>query len=208
MGNQVMGTWQNIGYKLGFQDADKALLQRSLTYTFLLGLCAHGFGILNLNICHDSLFDFYDSTLAHQHQIGLGRVLEPLYREMTASGLLMPWSIGLLAFCWLGLAVFLVCKLFHISGRMEIFLIAGIMTVNISVTAIFASYTPWLAADMLALLLASGGGGVFLVCLYGAAYAKDACARSACCLCFDGHIPVLHCSNSSVDHTAFTPESC
>ncbi|MCI8521668.1 MAG: hypothetical protein HFI62_00515 [Lachnospiraceae bacterium] len=158
MGNQVMGTWQNIGYKLGFQDADKALLQRSLTYTFLLGLCAHGFGILNLNICHDSLFDFYDSTLAHQHQIGLGRVLEPLYREMTASGLLMPWSIGLLAFCWLGLAVFLVCKLFHISGRMEIFLIAGIMTVNISVTAIFASYTPWLAADMLALLLASGGG--------------------------------------------------
>lgn len=207
MHNCVGESWQIIGCKMGFQEEDKILLQRSLLYTLLLGLCAHGFGILNLYICHDSLFDFYDSTLAHQHQIGLGRVLEPLYREMTASGLLMPWSIGLLSFFWIGFAVFLVCKLFHLSGRMEVFLTAGIMSVNISVTAILASYTPWLAADMFALLLAVGGG-VFMVRLYGEACQKDTGVWGAGRFCLDIHLPVLCCGNSSADYTAFTSEAC
>lgn len=132
----------------------RVLLQRSLLYTVLLGLAAHGFLLVNLCVSHDAVFDFYDALLAHQHQIGLGRVLEPLYREITASGLLMPWSLGLTAFFWLGLAVFLVCMLLHLSGKTEVFLTAGIMTVNISVTAVGAAYTPWLAADMFALLVA------------------------------------------------------
>lgn len=143
--------------KLGFQNEDRLLVRRSLLYTFLLGLFAHGFLLVNLSISHDAVFDFYDAFEAHQHQIGLGRILEPLYRELTASGLLMPWSLGIVAFFWLGCAVFLVCKLFHLSKRMEVLLTAGIMAVNISVTAIAAAYTPWLAADMFALLLAASG---------------------------------------------------
>ena len=119
-----------------------------------MGFFAHGFVLVNISVSHDAVFDFYDALEAHQHQIGLGRILEPLYRELTASGLLMPWSLGIVAFFWLGIAVFLVCKLFHLSEKMEVLLTAGIMTVNISVTAIAAAYTPWLAADMFALFLA------------------------------------------------------
>ncbi|MDE7247878.1 MAG: glucosyltransferase domain-containing protein [Lachnospiraceae bacterium] len=153
-------TWAEKGAslsKLGFWNEDRLLVKRSLLYTFLLGLFAHGFVLVNLSVSHDAVFDFYDALAAHQHQIGLGRILEPLYRELTASGLLMPWSTGIVAFFWLGIAVFLVCKLFHLSERMEILLTAAVMTVNISVTAIAASYTPWLAADMFALLLAVAG---------------------------------------------------
>lgn len=143
--------------KLGFSDADSVLAKRSLLYTFLLGLFAHGFLLVNVSVSHDAVFDFFDAYEAHQHQIGLGRILEPVYRELTASGLLMPWSLGITAFFWLGIAVFLVCRLFGLSDRMEIFLTAGIMTVNISVTAVAAAYTPWLAADMFALMLAAAG---------------------------------------------------
>lgn len=141
----------------GGKNEERLLVKRSLFYTFLLGLFAHGFMLVNLNVSHDSVFDFYDALAAHQHQIGLGRVLEPLYRELTASELLMPWSTGMLAFFWLGIAVFLVCRLFCLFERMEVFLTAGIMTVNISITAIAATYTPWLAADMFALLFAVAG---------------------------------------------------
>ncbi len=141
----------------GLQNEDRIVLKRSLLYTFLLGFFAHGFLLVNISVSHDAVFDFYDALPAHQHQIGLGRILEPLYREVTASGLLMPWSLGIVAFFWLGLAVFLVCKLFDLFDRTEVLLTAGIMTVNISVTAIGAAYTPWLAADMFALLLATAG---------------------------------------------------
>lgn len=144
---------KRILVRLGFREEDRILLYRSLLCTFLLGLAAHGSMLFNLSISHDAVLNFYNSYSAHLHQIGLGRVLEPLYREMTGSGILMPWSSGLIAFLWLGLAVFLVCVLLRLSGRMEVLLTAGIMTVNISVTAVSATYMPWLAADMFALLL-------------------------------------------------------
>ena len=149
--------WEEALARYGFCIEDKYLLKRSMLYTFLLGLSAHGFVLVNLSISHDAVFDFYDGLAAHKHQIGLGRILEPFYREITGSGLLMPWCLGIMAFFWLGIAVFLVCKLFGLSDRMEVLLTAGIMTVNISVTAVAAAYTPWLAADMFALLFAVAG---------------------------------------------------
>lgn len=147
----------SIFHTFGFFDEDRKLLIRGMICTYFLGLFAHGFALFNLSISHDAVFDFYDSIEAHQHQIGLGRVLEPLYREVTGSGLLMPWSVGVAAFFWTGLAVVLVCKMFGLSSWTEVLLTAGIMTVNISVTAVAASYMPWLAVDMFALFLAVMG---------------------------------------------------
>lgn len=165
MGENAGKRRETVLCKLGFQEEDRLLLKRGLLDTFLLGLFAHGFLFANLSVSHDALFDFYDALAAHRHQIGLGRILEPLYRELMGEGLLMPWSLGIAAFFWLGIAVFLVCKMFRLSGRTEVLLTAGIMTVNISVTAVAAAYTPWLAADMFALLLAVAG--VYFWQLYG-----------------------------------------
>ena len=151
--------------RFGFRYEDMPLLKRAMLYTFLFGFLAHGFMMTNLSISHDAVFNFYDELPAHQHQIELGRFMEPLYRELTGSCLLMPWSLGLVAFFWLGTAVFLVCRLFDLSGRWEVLLTAGIMTVNISVTATAAAYEPWLAADMFTLLMAVFG--VWCWRLYG-----------------------------------------
>lgn len=151
--------------RFGFRYEDMSLMKRAMCYTFLFGFLAHGFMLTNLNVSHDAVFNFYNELPAHQHQVELGRFLEPVYREMTGTRLLMPWSLGLVAFFWLGIAVFLVCRLFDLSGRWEILLTAGIMTVNISVTATAAAYEPWLAADMFTLLMAVFG--VWCWRLYG-----------------------------------------
>lgn len=90
---------------------------------------------MNISVSHDAVFDFYDTFEAYQPQIGFGRIREPVYRELTESGFLMSWSLRIVVFFWLGIAVFLVCKLFGLSDRMVVFLTVGIMTVNISVTA-------------------------------------------------------------------------
>lgn len=151
--------------RFGFQREDLSLLKRGMLYTYLFGFLAHGFMLTNLNISHDAVFNFYNELPAHLHQIELGRFLEPLYRELTGTSLLMPWSLGIVAFFWLGIAVFLVCRLFHLSGSWEVLLTAGIMTVNISVTATAAAYAPWLAADMFTLLMTVFG--VWCWRLYG-----------------------------------------
>lgn len=92
--------WEEALARYGFCIEDKYLLKRSMLYTFLMGLSAHGFVLVNLSISHDAVFDFYDGLAAHKHQIGLGRILEPFYREITGSGLLMPWCLGIMAFFW------------------------------------------------------------------------------------------------------------
>lgn len=156
---------EGLLFRLGFQREDMPLLKRGMLYTFLFGFLAHGFMLTNLNISHDAVFNFYNELPAHLHQIELGRFLEPVYRELTGSCLLMPWSLGLAAFFWLGLAVFLTCKLLDLSDRWGVLLTAGIMTVNISVTATAAAYAPWFAADMFTLLMTVFG--VWCWRLYG-----------------------------------------
>lgn len=133
---------------------DSYMLRRALLYTYILGLLAHGFGLLNLNLSHDALYNFYSGIDAHEWQISLGRVLEPLYREITASTIVMPWSMGILAFLWIGLSVYLICRIFQVSHSAAIFLLSGIMVANCTVTALIATYLPWFGADAMALLLA------------------------------------------------------
>ena len=133
---------------------DSYMLRRALLYTYILGLLAHGFGLLNLNLSHDALYNFYSGIDAHEWQISLGRVLEPLYREITASTIVMPWSMGILAFLWIGLSVYLICRMFQVSHSVAIFLLSGIMVANCTVTALIATFLPWLGADAMALLLA------------------------------------------------------
>lgn len=170
--NKVIETGkEGLFSRFGFQHEDVPLLKRGMLYTFLFGVLAHGFMLTNLNISHDAVFNFYNGLPAHLHQIELGRFLEPLYRELTGTCLLMPWSLGLVAFFWLGIAVFLVCRMFDLSDKWEVLLTAGIMTVNISVTATAAAYAPWLAADMFTLLMAVFG--VWCWRLYGISHQKS-----------------------------------
>jgi len=58
----------------------------------------------------------------------------------------------LLSLLWIGLAVYLVTRIFRIRSKLSIFLIAGIFTANITVAATAATYSHDYDCDMFALL--------------------------------------------------------
>lgn len=78
----------------------------------------------------------------------------PLYKAVFRTDLTLPWIAGLLSLVWIGLAVFLVIRMFRVESRNLIFLIAGIFTVNITVSATAATYMHDYDGDMFAMLCA------------------------------------------------------
>jgi len=123
---------------------------------FILGLIAHAYGFLNLTISHDSLYEFYLSESDILHKIGLGRFMGPIYQFIFHGRISLPWLNGLLALFWLSVSVWMTAYMFSITDKLRIALIAGIFSINITVTALTATYIHDLDADMFAIMLAVG----------------------------------------------------
>lgn len=126
----------------------------SLVATFLWGVAAHMYGFVDNNVSHDSLKEFHGAILGNQLKIQSGRVFVPLYRDLFRSDATLPWLIGILALLWIGLAVYLTIRIFHMESKVLIFLTAGIFTTNISVSATAATYLHDLDCYMFSLLCA------------------------------------------------------
>lgn len=133
---------------------NKSWLYFSLAAVFLWGLLAHGYGFLHSSFSHDSLNEFNGADGGSAWKIQLGRFVVPLYRAVFRTELTLPWLIGVLSLVWIGLAVFLVIRLFQVESKGIAFLIAGIFTANITVTATAATYLHDYDCDMFALLCA------------------------------------------------------
>lgn len=132
----------------------KKWLYFALFSTLLWGLVAHGYHFLQSSFNHDSLAEFNGLAFGNKLKMSLGRFLVPLYRNVFRTDLTLPWLIGVLALLWLGLAVFLVLRIFDIRSKGIAFLTAGIFTVNTAVMATAASYLHDFDSNMLAVLCA------------------------------------------------------
>ena len=86
-------------------EKEKKLCLYSLAVTFLWGLLAHGYGIMDSNFSHDSLNEFNGLIFGNQWKIQLGRFLIPVYRNFSRTDLTLPRLIGILGLLWRGLAV-------------------------------------------------------------------------------------------------------
>ncbi len=137
-----------------FQNEQKSQFITAFVAVFIWGILAHAYGILNLTISHDSLQEFYASNSDILHRVGLGRFMVPIYQLVFHGRVSLPWLNGLLSLCWLSLGVWLTAYIFSIRDKIQIVLIAGIFTVNITVTALTATYIHDLDADMFSVLLA------------------------------------------------------
>lgn len=135
-------------------ERNKKWLCFSLLATFLWGLAAHAYCFVNNSFSHDSLNELHGAIFGNDWKIALGRIFVPLYRDLLRSDATLPWLIGLLSLLWIGLAVFLTIRLFHIESRTLIFLTAGIFATNISVSATAATYLHDLDCYMLSLFCA------------------------------------------------------
>lgn len=126
-------------------------LRLSLVFTFLWGLAAHGYMLLSSSISHDSLNEFLATSAVQEWKISLGRIFMPALYFIRGQ-VSAPWWIGLISITSIGIAVFLAVQIFDIREKWMICLTAGIFTVNLTVTALTATYIHDMDCDMLALL--------------------------------------------------------
>ena len=135
-------------------EENKPRLITALAATYAIGLAAHGYAFFDNNLSHDSLREFHAEILGNDIKVGVGRVLTPLYRDLLGSDVTLPWFNGVLALLWIGLAVFLVARLFRIESKTVTALVAGIFATNITVSATAATYIHDLDSYMFAMLCA------------------------------------------------------
>ncbi len=124
----------------------------SLIATFVFGICAHGFAFFNLNVSHDSLYEFYNEVSARQ-KFGIGRFSEPFFRFLTGEAYVLPWLSGVIGLTFLACAVYLICKTFALNSVWQVILLSGIFSVNVTVTALLASFIHDFSGGMLAFFL-------------------------------------------------------
>ena len=119
------------------------------------GMAAHGYGFLHSSFSHDSLAEFNGAMGSDAWKIQLGRVLVPVYKSIFRTNLTLPWMCGLLSLVWIGLAVFLTAQILDLRNGTEVFLAAGVFTVNLTVTATAVTYLHDCDGNMFAMLCAA-----------------------------------------------------
>lgn len=139
-------------FVLGDISGEGKRLQICVLATLLFGLLAHGFGLTNLLLSHDSLHEFY-WTASRDWKFTLGRFMEPILRFAMGELITLPWLAGLTGLLAVGLSVHLLSKLFGLNRVWENLLLAGLCVTGTTVTALIATYIHDFAGDMAALLL-------------------------------------------------------
>ena len=137
-----------------FWASQKKILVFCLIAAILWGLFAHGYTMFHFQLSHDSLDGLYAAGRENAHKIELGRVLAPAYRYLFRGMLTMPWMIGLLGFFWIGLGVWLMADVLGIQSRFQLGLICGLMTVNLTITALSGTFMHDLDQNTFAMMLA------------------------------------------------------
>ena len=138
-----------------FTESERRLLAKAIIITFAIGMAAHAYAFFGPIFSHDSLNALYAGFEEDLYKIRLGRVLVPLYRVLTHGKLAVPWLTGLWAMLWISLAVYAVVRMFQLRGTPVLALTGGIFALNVTVTAMTATYIQELDVDMCAMLFAA-----------------------------------------------------
>ena len=144
-------SWKNV--ERWFVSAEGKRFLTCIIVTFVWGLVAHAYAFLNPTFSHDSMW-IYANAAEEDWKVQLGRIFVPVYRQLFRGGISAPWLIGCLSMLWIGIACYLVCRIFEIKSFRGIAFVAGIMTANHTVTTLMGTYIHDGDCDMLALLAA------------------------------------------------------
>lgn len=139
----------------------KETFKRSFLYTFLLGFLAHGYGFLHFQPSHDSLAEVVSDRAYWKWKLELGRYLKILYDLVLGKFTSFPWINGIMALVWLSLVAFLVVEMLDLKKKSQIAVVCGILSTNVTVTAVASTYAPDLGSDMCALALAALGAFIW-----------------------------------------------
>lgn len=143
---------KNKKLSICLREDDKKSLILCFVSTFILGLAAHAYGLLNNIFSHDSLNALYADADENLAKIAVGRFLVPVVRVFRGP-VAIPWLIGIIAMVFIATSVFLVLKIFDVKSKTATVIISAFMVTNATVTALTATYVHELDIDMLALFL-------------------------------------------------------
>ncbi len=129
----------------------KRIFVYSMAFSFLFGIIGHAYGLLNNIFSFDSLNELITSNTIEKMKISLGRFLSTLYRYFLRGSISLPWMIGTIAFFFLGLTVYLICRILHFKSPLLIALTAGILVTNITLSALIATFVHDFDVDMISL---------------------------------------------------------
>lgn len=136
--------------------SNKLLMAKALGITAVFGILAYGFASFGFMPYHDSLWCAFQISQTHNEfvsQIAFGRVLQPAYITIVGAIATTPTTSIALPICWIGLSVFLLCKLLSTTCTIEISLVSLSLVANKTMISLVATYLPWLGPDTFSLLL-------------------------------------------------------
>ena len=133
-------------------DKDRKLLLICLISVFAWGLMAHNYGFVHSSFSHDSLYEFNGDGLSNYIRLINGRFLSPVCRKLFRTDLTLPWLIGVVGLCWIGLATNFTARIFQIEHPVLLVVISGFFAANLTVSSTIATFLHDFDCDMLALL--------------------------------------------------------
>ena len=149
-----------LASRCGWSREAQQRLLLSFLAVFLFGLAAHAYGFLRAGFSHDMLNALVTEPVETYWKMQLGRPGIVLYRRVLRGLIAAPWQLGLLSLTWLSLSCFLITGLFRIPSRLFTILVAGMLTANLSLIAMTATFLYEADADLFAMLI--GIGAVWL----------------------------------------------
>lgn len=129
---------------------------------FAWGIVAHGYAFSNLTLSHDAMNEFFLGGSINcfpmsvtEWKVSIGRFLEPVYILLLKGSLATPWLTGIWALVWIFLILTVLSRIFDLKSPLALILAAGILTVNLTVTAGAGGYMTDLDADLCAAFLSA-----------------------------------------------------
>ena len=131
-----------------------SILKSCLFWTFIWGLLAHSFALLNLHYVHDSLVISANFIGEGTWEIALGRYFQPIYVFFRGK-IATIWLAGILAFLYISIVTFLISDIFCIKKQSLVALLSGFLTTNVTITVLLATYIMGTDTFMFANLMAT-----------------------------------------------------
>ena len=144
---------ESLASRCGWSRDVQRRLLLSFLAVFLFGLAAHAYGFLRAGYSHDMLNALVVEPVETYWKMQLGRPGIVLYRRVLRGLIAAPWQLGLLSLVWLSLSCFLITGLFRIPSRLFTVLVAGMLTANLSLIAMTATFLYEMDADLFAMLI-------------------------------------------------------
>lgn len=115
----------------------REILKYIITVTFIWSMLGHAFAYFNLVPQTDAMV--YSTRLAGEWEISLGRFIIPLYDKLRGT-LLVPWFTGVCTTLFIAVSVWCICEILEYKDKVVIALIAGFLSVNVSITEVNANF--------------------------------------------------------------------